>query len=159
SHPAPIFDKIDAHFGRLAQADAAFPGPVQGMILLSKLPPSMDAINSLLHMTAKLSELTPKGICDAAVSAWEQRSSRRAPSGSAHKLSAIKRKFPDPSFQAQQQPNGSAGKGNWKGKQRQRGKRAGKKFPQNPGQNTGHAHLASQLDATPHYDESTTFYP
>ncbi|KAF9226765.1 hypothetical protein BS17DRAFT_865676 [Gyrodon lividus] len=47
-HPAPAFSKINAHFARLTDADCEISPKVQAVILLTKLPSSMDAIAHLI---------------------------------------------------------------------------------------------------------------
>ncbi|KAF9223492.1 hypothetical protein BS17DRAFT_655243, partial [Gyrodon lividus] len=47
-HPAPAFSKINAHFVRLTDVDFEISPKVQAMILLAKLPSSMDAIAHLI---------------------------------------------------------------------------------------------------------------
>ena len=44
SDPTFALDKINAHFGRLAESDVDIPEHLQAMILLSKLPSSMDSL-------------------------------------------------------------------------------------------------------------------
>ncbi|KAF9227471.1 hypothetical protein BS17DRAFT_661767, partial [Gyrodon lividus] len=46
-HPTPAFSKINAHFAQLADADFEISPKVQAMILLAKLPSSMDTITHL----------------------------------------------------------------------------------------------------------------
>ncbi|KAF9225540.1 hypothetical protein BS17DRAFT_652485, partial [Gyrodon lividus] len=46
-HPTPAFSKINAHFARLADTDFEISPKVQAMILLAKLPSSVDTIAHL----------------------------------------------------------------------------------------------------------------
>ncbi|KAF9218279.1 hypothetical protein BS17DRAFT_652001, partial [Gyrodon lividus] len=46
-HPTPAFGKINAHFTQLADVNFEISPKVQAMILLSKLPSSMDTITHL----------------------------------------------------------------------------------------------------------------
>ncbi|KAF9225102.1 hypothetical protein BS17DRAFT_650001, partial [Gyrodon lividus] len=46
-HPTPAFSKINAHFVWLAEADFEISPKVQAIILLTKLPSSMDTIAHL----------------------------------------------------------------------------------------------------------------
>ncbi|KIJ19209.1 hypothetical protein PAXINDRAFT_8564 [Paxillus involutus ATCC 200175] len=69
-HPASAFNKINAHFTRLKKADFKIPIKVQAMILLSKLPSSMNSIAQIVAMDKEL--MTPTGIEKAAVLCWEQ---------------------------------------------------------------------------------------
>lgn len=157
AHPAVALDKIQAHFERLTAAECKFPSYVQAMILLSKLPPSMDAIAQIIGQSESVKELKVDMIQRAVVLNWEQRNGRKTSGGnggsSANKLSAIKRKQPDPSFQQQQQrQNGSSSaQDKGKGKPGRRGNRGAgrnnKKEHRNGGDNSGghgHAHIVSQ---------------
>ncbi|KIJ09172.1 hypothetical protein PAXINDRAFT_17734 [Paxillus involutus ATCC 200175] len=150
-HPASAFNKINAHFTRLKKADFEIPIKVQAMILLSKLPSSMNSIAQIVAMDKKL--MTPTGIEKAAVLCWEQADNSRGKQKEVQKLSAVKRKQPDPKFsqqqQHQQQPPKQGGGNNAgapaqnKGKNKRRGTRGGKNRHQN---NHDHAHLASTVD-------------
>ncbi|KAF9223953.1 hypothetical protein BS17DRAFT_655586, partial [Gyrodon lividus] len=46
-HPTPAFSKINVHFAQLADTDFEISPKVQAMILLAKLPSSMDTIAHL----------------------------------------------------------------------------------------------------------------
>ncbi|KIJ07662.1 hypothetical protein PAXINDRAFT_19164 [Paxillus involutus ATCC 200175] len=135
-HPASAFNKINAHFTRLKKADFEIPIKVQAMILLSKLPSSMNSITQIVSMDKEM--LTPTGIKKAAILCWEQADNSRSKHKEVQKLSAVKRKQPDPKFNQQQQHQQQPPK---------QGTRGGKNCHQN---NHDHAHLASTVDfATP----------
>ena len=81
--------------------------PVQMMILVAKLPPSMEVVAQLINQTkpADIKALKPDEIIAAATLAFEQHS-QRSTAGNGHqanKLSAVKRKQADPKFAQQQQ--------------------------------------------------------
>ncbi|KIJ10659.1 hypothetical protein PAXINDRAFT_16376 [Paxillus involutus ATCC 200175] len=152
-HPASAFNKINAHFTRLKKADFEIPIKVQGMILLSKLPSSMNSIAQIVAMDKEL--MNPAGIEKAAILCWEQADNSRGKHKEVQKLSAVKRKQPDPKFnqqqQHQQQPPKQGGGNNAgapaqnKGKNKCRGTHGGKNCHQN---NHDHAHLASTVNLT-----------
>ena len=45
--PSLAIDKILAHFGRMAEGKASVPAYVQAMVLLAKIPPSMESLAQL----------------------------------------------------------------------------------------------------------------
>ncbi|KAF9219915.1 hypothetical protein BS17DRAFT_655547, partial [Gyrodon lividus] len=89
-HPAPAFSKINAHFARLAEADFEISPKVQAMILLAKLPSSMDTITHLISQEPRT--LTSALIKKSATLAWEQHGTRCSKPHEAQKLSAVKHK-------------------------------------------------------------------
>ncbi|KIM55498.1 hypothetical protein SCLCIDRAFT_30357 [Scleroderma citrinum Foug A] len=50
SHPAPMITKMLSHFMYLKDAGFDFPAPVQAMIVLCKLPPTMEVV--VLELTS-----------------------------------------------------------------------------------------------------------
>jgi hypothetical protein len=148
-HPASVFNKITAHFTRLKKADFEIPSKVQAMILLSKLPPSMNSIAQIVTMDKET--LNPAGIEKAAILCWEQTDNSRSKHKEVQKLSTVKCKQPDPKFnqQHQQQPPKQGGGNNTgapaqnKGKNKHCGTRGGKNHYQN---NHNHTHLTSTVD-------------
>jgi len=110
SHPAPVITKVLSHFAYLKDAGFEFPAPVQAMIILCKLPPTMEVIAQILSQTSpdKIKNLKLDGIVKAAMLSFEQKGTSSCGSGKgpqANKLSAVKRKLADPKFtQQQQQP-------------------------------------------------------
>ncbi|KAF9220856.1 hypothetical protein BS17DRAFT_848149, partial [Gyrodon lividus] len=71
-HPAPAFSKINTHFAQLADTDFEISPKVQAMILLAKLPSSMDTIAHLISQEPRT--LTSALIKKLATLAWEQHS-------------------------------------------------------------------------------------
>ena len=107
SHPAPALQSIAANFTYLKEAGFKISLPVQTMILVAKLPPSMEVVAQLINQTklADIKGLKPDEIIAAATLAFKQRS-QRSTAGNGHqanKLSAVKRKQVDPKFTQQQQ--------------------------------------------------------
>ena len=106
-HPAPTLRSCTANFTYLKDAGFEISLPVQAMILVAKLPPSMEVVAQLINQT-KLSDiktLKPDEIIVPATLAFEQHS-QRSTAGNGHqanKLSAVKRKQADPKFAQQQQ--------------------------------------------------------
>ena len=105
SHPAPALDKLCAHFDRLEANKASVPKEIQAMILLAKLPTAMDSIAQIVNQKVDLNDLDFDEIRRMIILSWEQRSGRRNTSShsNANKISAIKRKQPDPQFRQQHQ--------------------------------------------------------
>jgi len=52
SHPAPAITKMLSHFTYLKDAGFDFPAPVQTMIILCKLPPTMEVVAQILSQTS-----------------------------------------------------------------------------------------------------------
>jgi len=109
SHPAPAIMKMLSHFTYLKDAGFDFPAPVQTMIILCKLPPTMEVVAQILSQTSpdEIKNLKPEGIVKAAMLSFEQKGATRGggKGPQANKLSAVKRKPADPKFaQQQQQP-------------------------------------------------------
>jgi len=110
SHPAPAITKMLSHFTYLKDAGFDFPAPVQTMIILCKLPPTMEVIAQILSQTSpdEIKNLKPEGIVKAATLSFEQKGATcgggKGPQ--ANKLSAVKCKPADPKFAQQQQQQG-----------------------------------------------------
>ena len=106
SHPTPALQSIAANFAYPKEAGFKISLPMQTMILVAKLPPSMEVVAQLINQT-KPADITlkPDEIIAAATLAFEQRSQRSTAGNShqANKLSAVKRKQADPKFAQQQQ--------------------------------------------------------
>jgi len=85
------------------------------MIILCKLPPTMEVVAQILSQTSpdEIKNLKPEGIIKAAALSFEQKGATRGggKGPQANKLSAVKRKPADPKFaqQQQQQQGGSNG--------------------------------------------------
>jgi len=56
--PSLAVDKFAAHFGRLAENGVIIEDHLQGMMLLSKLPPSMEAIAQLMCQESDIKKIT-----------------------------------------------------------------------------------------------------
>ena len=109
-HPAPAITKMLSHFAYLKDAGFEFPANVQAMIILCKLPPTMEVVAQILSQTSpsKIKTLKPDGIVKAATLSFEQKGTSCGTGGKApqaNKLSTVKHKQADPKFaQQQQQP-------------------------------------------------------
>ena len=110
SHPSPAFSKAETLFTRLRAAGYEFNEKCQAMILLEKLPPSMDIIAQMFTQakdtSSKLKDPSIAEISKAAILSWDQRhlTGKGKQSAQANKISAIKHKGQqNPSFQQQQQ--------------------------------------------------------
>jgi len=114
SHPTPTIMKMLSHLTYLKDAGFDFLAPMQTMIILCKLPPTMEVIAQILSQTLldEIKNLKPEGIIKATTLSFEQkgttRSSGKGPQ--ANKLSAVKHKPADPRF-AQQQQQGRSNSG------------------------------------------------
>ncbi|KIM64948.1 hypothetical protein SCLCIDRAFT_23053, partial [Scleroderma citrinum Foug A] len=107
-----------SHFAYLKDAGFEFPANVQAMIILCKLPPTMEVVAQILSQTSpsEIKTLKPDGIVKVAILSFEQKGASRGTGGKApqaNKLSAVKHKQADPKFaqQQQQQQGGSNGSG------------------------------------------------
>ena len=115
SHPAPTITKMLSHFTYLKDTGFDFPAPMQMMIILCKLPPTMEVIAQILSQTSpdEIKNLKPEGIVKAAMLSFEQKGATHGggKGPQANKLSTVKRKLADPKFaqQQQQQQGGSNG--------------------------------------------------
>jgi len=115
SHPALAITKMLSHFTYLKDAGFDFPAPVQTMIILCKLPPTMEVVAQILSQTSpdEIKNLKPEGIVKAAMLSFEQKGATRggAKGPQANKLSTMKRKPADPKFAQQQQQQGRSNSG------------------------------------------------
>ena len=119
SHPALAITKVLSHFAYLKDAGFEFPAPVQAMIILCKLPPTMEVVAQILSQTSpdEIKNLKPDRIVKATMLSFEQKGTSSHGGGKgpqANKLSTVKCKPVDPKFTQQQQQqqgrsNGSAG--------------------------------------------------
>ena len=115
SHPAPAITKMLSHFTYLKDTGFDFPAPVQSMIILCKLPPTMEVVAQILSQTSpdEIKNLKPEGIIKATMLSFEQKGATRG-SGKgpqANKLSTVKCKPADPKFAQQQQQQGGSNGG------------------------------------------------
>ena len=97
SHPTPAITKMLSHFAYLKDAGFEFPANVQAMIILCKLPPTMEVAAQILSQTlpSEIKTLKPDGIVKAATLSFEQKGTSCSGSGKvpqANKLSAVKHK-------------------------------------------------------------------
>ena len=118
-HPTPSLNKIFDLFTCLKLARYEFSEKVQAMLLLAKLPQSMDVIVQMIvqakDTSGKQKTPTVKEICEAVVLSWDQRHMKEAPKATqANKISAVKHKGDDPKFKQQQVPQGNGLKKKWK---------------------------------------------
>ena len=116
SHPAPAIKKMLSHFAYLKDAGFKFPSNIQAMIILCKLPPTMEVIAQILSQTSpsEIKVLKPDSIVKAATLSFKQNGASCDGGGKApqaNKLSAVKCKQVDPKFAQQQQQGGSNGGG------------------------------------------------
>jgi len=115
SHPAPAITKMLSHFTYLKDAGFDFPAPMQTMIILCKLPPTMEVVAQILSQTSpdEIKNLKPEGIVKAATLSFEQKGATHGggKGPQANKLSAVKRKPADPKFAQQQQQQGRSNGG------------------------------------------------
>ena len=116
SHPAPLIMKMLSHFTYLKDAGFKFPANMQAMIILCKLPPTMEVVAQILSQTSpsEIKTLKPDGIVKVETLSFKQKGASRGSSGKApqaNKLSAVKCKQADPRFTQQQQQGGSNGSG------------------------------------------------
>jgi len=97
----------------LKDAGFNFPAPMQTMIILCKLPPTMEVIAQILSQTSpdEIKNLKPEGIMKAAMLSFEQKGATHGggKGPQANKLSAVKHKPADPKFAQQQQQGRSNG--------------------------------------------------
>ena len=120
--PSPAINALVSHFGRLQEMNFLVPNKIQVLILLARLPPSMDHIiqnantrNMKDWETVDIASVRPNILL-----AWEQRSGKKPQQQqpkAAQKISAVKRGSNDaPAFSEQQKEEGQK-------KQTRRGKK------------------------------------
>ena len=106
-HPAPTLQLCTANFTYLKEAGFEISLPVQTIILVAKLPPSMEVVAQLINQTkpADIKGLKPNEIITMATLTFKQHF-QHLTAGNGHqanKLSAVKHKQADPKFTQQQQ--------------------------------------------------------
>ena len=107
--PTLCIDKTVAHLTHVVTAGLEIPKHFQAMIIMAKLPPSMDSIAQLMCQEEKIMNLDLSKIRRAMALVWEQRQGRKAPPcQNANKLSAVKCGPNEPPFE-QQQGDGQRG--------------------------------------------------
>jgi len=114
SHPASLLSKIVMRFSHLEQAGYIFPKNIQAMLLLAKLPPSMDVVVQMIVQAkdapGKAKDPTMEEIQSAAVLSWDQchMQKEQFQAAQANKISAVKHKGDDLKFEQQQAPQGDS---------------------------------------------------
>jgi len=90
--PTFALDKINAHFGRLAELDVDIPEHLQAMILLSKLPSSMDSLAQMMCQVDSPTELGLAKVRRSIILTWEQHrgGKKNQQQPQAQRLSAVK---------------------------------------------------------------------
>ena len=160
SNPVPNLDKLEAHFQRLETNKFAVADHIKGMMLMAKLPSNMDPMIQLYIAGLKpsgtktaIETITLAGVRQQIILHWEQRQGRQGhPRANANKLSAVKRKGPDPSFRQQQQrPQGQQHQQQQRpqGQQQQHGRPRGQRGGRGRKHQQGahqHAHFAHMAD-------------
>jgi len=102
--PSLQIDRFTAHFGRLSEQNVEIDDHIQAMILLTKLPPSMDFLAHFICQGTKVPDLNVGKIRKSMLLNWEQQSGGKTPHPQqAQKISAVKRGPNEPPFQQQQQ--------------------------------------------------------
>ena len=101
--PSLAIDKILAHFGRLADNDVEIPKHLQTMIIMAKIPPSMETVAQMACQAESIDKLQVHRIRRSIMLAYEQKRKGGNNQQWANKLSAVKRAGDPPQFQQQQQ--------------------------------------------------------
>jgi len=98
ANPSTALNKLLGHFGRMADTECSIPEHLKCLIILAKLPPTMDSLAQMICQTDDVSDLSIEKIQRQIQVAWEQRAGARDfqrggqhGRGSANKLSAVKR--------------------------------------------------------------------
>jgi hypothetical protein len=101
-NPIPEIERLATLLGRLGDTPIELPETLQAMILLAALPPKWDSVAQLFFQCANLATaLTLPNVRKAIIQEYECHG--RQTDHSANKLSAVKRKGPDPAHRQQQQ--------------------------------------------------------
>jgi hypothetical protein len=100
-NPVPEIERMAELFGRLASNNLPVAEPFPGLILLAALPPKWDSVAQLFMQRTNLQQQLTFANVRAAITQEYERANRPV-DRSANKLSAVKRKGPDPSYQHQQ---------------------------------------------------------
>jgi hypothetical protein len=82
--PSPAVDKITAHFARLEDSGVTIPEHLQVMILMSKLPSTMDQLVQIFCQAEDVKKLRLDKLRWAIVLAWEQGKTQRQPQQAQH---------------------------------------------------------------------------
>jgi len=78
SDPSLAIDKFTTHFGQLAENGVVVEEHLQGMMLLSKLPSSMEAVAQLMCQESNIKKITPFVVQRAILMSWEQKSGNKS---------------------------------------------------------------------------------
>lgn len=105
SDPSLTIDKILAHFGRLEEAKVGLPPHIKVMILMAKIPSSMESLAQMFCQADDISKLDTGKVKRAIILSWEQRMGK-GNRNQANKISAIKRGPQEPEFAQQQHESG-----------------------------------------------------
>jgi hypothetical protein len=100
-NPVPEIERMAELFGRLALNNLLVAEPFPGFILLAALPPKWDSIAQLFMQRTNLQQQLTFANVRAAIT-QEYECANRPVDHSVNKLSAVKCKGPDPSYQHQQ---------------------------------------------------------
>ena len=101
--PSLCIDKTIAHLTHVTAAGLEIPKHFQAMILMAKLPPSMDSIAQVIYQEDNIQKLDLSKIRRATSLVWEQRQGKKAPPHqNTNKLSAVKHSLNEPPFEQQQ---------------------------------------------------------
>jgi len=119
-NPIPDLERMATLFGRLLTNTLTIPDNLQAMILLASLPSKWDSIAQLYLQRTDLATTLTFSNVRAAVKQEYERSNRPVDS-SARKLSAVKRKGPDPQYRPQQPQAGLSHQMNGQQQQQQSG--------------------------------------
>jgi hypothetical protein len=104
-NPIPEMERMAELFNRLAGNTFTIAANLQGLMLLAALPGKWDSVAQLFMQRANLAtELTFPNVRTAITHEYER--SNRPVDSSTRKLSAVKRKRPDPSYRSQQHQPG-----------------------------------------------------
>jgi hypothetical protein len=155
ANPALEINRMATVFGHLATEKITIPQVVQGMLLLAVCLREYDAVSSTLLQNYSNMTLTFDIVRNALVADTQRRASVSRPqqqSAVANKISAVKRKGPNPNWQPKQSQQGeSSGNKDNKGNS-SCGKCAGKdkKKKEKKKEQQQHGHLASAAISTPY---------
>ena len=107
-NPISEMERMATLFGRLATNQVVIAPQLQALVLLSALPAKWDSIAQLFMQRTDLNHALTFSNVRAAITQEYERQGRPIDK-SAHKLSAVKRKGPDPAHCQQQQPQQQPG--------------------------------------------------
>ena len=100
--PSLCIDKMIAHLTHIIAVGLEIPEHFQAMILMAKLPPSMDSIAQVMCQEDNVKKLDLSKIRRATSLVWKQRQGKKAPPHNTNKLSAVKCGPNEPPFEQQQ---------------------------------------------------------